>query len=173
MTGTTPLPSSSNDAFTDTPTDSPSAAQGASDTDAAARGTTVITDSVVAKIAGLAAREAPGVHNLGGSAARVLGAIRDALSSTDHSQGVSVDVGDGRVSVDLIIVAEYPAALPQVAEDARTAVIQALETLVGLTVTGVNVTINDVHFPDETEGADGTDDTDDDETALTDENRAQ
>jgi uncharacterized alkaline shock family protein YloU len=105
------------------------------------RGTTVINDSVVAKIAG--------VHALGGGAARALGAIREALSSTDNSQGVSIDVNDGRVSVELTIVAEYPVALQQVAEAARTAVIEAIETLVGLEVTEVNVTINDVHLPAE------------------------
>lgn len=156
MTGTSPHPVS--------PTDS--TADPAADPATATRGTTVITDSVVAKIAGLAARDVPGVHTLGGGAARVLGAIREALSSTDHSQGVSVDVGDGQVSVDLTIVAAYPAALPQVAAEARTAVIEALETLVGLRVTGVNVTINDVYFPEET--AD-----DADEVTITDENRAQ
>lgn len=112
-----------------------------------ARGTTVINDTVVAKIAGLAVRDVPGVHALGGGAARALGAIREALSSADNSQGVSVDVADGRVTVDLTIVAGYPVPLQQLAEAARTAVIEALETLVGLDVTEVNVTINDVHLP--------------------------
>jgi uncharacterized alkaline shock family protein YloU len=113
------------------------------------RGTTVINNSVVAKIAGLALRDVPGVHALGGGAARALGAIREALSSTDYSQGVSVQVGDSDVSVELSIVAEYPMPLQQVAEHARDAVIAAIETLVGLDVTEVNVTINDIHLPDE------------------------
>jgi hypothetical protein len=65
------------------------------------RGATVINNSVVEKIAGLAVRQVPGVHALGGSAARALGAIREALSSTDHSQGVSVQVSEGEVSVQL------------------------------------------------------------------------
>jgi len=113
------------------------------------RGTTVINDSVVAKIAGLALREVTGVHAVGGGAARALGAIREAISSTDHSQGVSVTVSGQLVAVELSIVAEYPLPLQQVADDARSAIIDAIETLVGLEVTEVNVTINDVHLPDE------------------------
>ena len=116
------------------------------------RGTTVINDSVVAKIAGLALREVTGVHAVGGGAARALGAIRDAISSTDHGQGVSVEVDENQVAVALSIVAGYPVPLQQVAEDARTAIIEAIETLVGLQVTEVNVTINDVHLPDEADG---------------------
>ena len=115
------------------------------------RGKTVINDSVVAKIAGLALREVAGVHALGGGAARALGAIRDAIKNTDHTQGVSVEVGEGLVAVDVTLVAAYPAPLQQVAEDARTAIIEAIENLVGLHVTEVNVTITDVHLPTETD----------------------
>jgi len=128
-------------------------AVGADSTPDTARGTTVINDAVVAKIAGLAVRGVPGVHALGGGAARALGAIREALSSTDHSQGVSIDVAEGQVSVELSIVAGYPVALHEVADAARTAVIEAIETLAGMPVTEVNVTINDVHLPDETDEA--------------------
>jgi uncharacterized alkaline shock family protein YloU len=117
------------------------------------RGTTVINDAVVAKIAGLALREVPGVHAVGGGAARALGAIREALSSTDHSQGVSVTVSGSQVTVELSMVAEYPVPLQQVADDARTAIIEAIQTLVGLEVSEVNVTINDVHLPDDTDEA--------------------
>ena len=116
------------------------------------RGTTVISDVVVAKIAGLALRDVAGIHAVGGGAARAFGAIRDAISSTDHGQGVSVEVDENQVAVALSIVAGYPVPLQQVAEDARTAIIEAIETLVGLQVTEVNVTINDVHLPDEADG---------------------
>lgn len=110
-------------------------------------GTTTIEDGVVAKIAGIAAREVRGVYALGGGAARALGAIRDALNSTDLTQGVGVEVGETQVAVDLTIVAEYPMPLQKVADDVRSAVYGAMENLVGMEVTEVNVTINDVHIP--------------------------
>jgi uncharacterized alkaline shock family protein YloU len=109
-------------------------------------GTTVITDGVIAKIAGIAAREVSGVHALGGGAARALGAIRDVISGTDLSQGVSITVTESQVAVDITLVADYPFPLHAVAAEVRAAVIAAIESLVGLQVTEVNVTIKDVHL---------------------------
>lgn len=113
----------------------------------ATTGKTVINDSVVAKVAGIAAREVSGVHALGGGAARALGAIREAMNNTDVSQGISVEVGETQVAVDVTIVAEYPVQLQQVADDIRSNIIRAIEDLVGLEVTEVNVTIVDIHLP--------------------------
>jgi uncharacterized alkaline shock family protein YloU len=110
-------------------------------------GKTVISDAVVAKVAGIAAREVPGVHALGGGAARALGALRDAMNATDLGQGISVEVGEKQVAADVTIVAEYPVALQKVAADVRAAIVQAIERIVGLEVTEVNVTINDVYVP--------------------------
>ncbi|TFD87823.1 Asp23/Gls24 family envelope stress response protein [Cryobacterium serini] len=110
-------------------------------------GKTVINDGVVAKVAGMAVREVSGVHALGGGAARALGAIREAMNNTDVSQGISVEVGETQVAVDVTIVAEYPVQLQQVADDIRSSVIRAIEDLVGLEVTEVNVTIVDIHLP--------------------------
>nr|WP_051109646.1 Asp23/Gls24 family envelope stress response protein [Promicromonospora sukumoe] len=110
-------------------------------------GRTTIENPVVAKIAGIAAREVAGVYALGGGAARVVGTIRDALNSTDLTQGVSVEVGEKQVAVDVTIVAEYPAALQTVAADVRTAIYRAMRDLVGMEVAEVNVTVNDVHLP--------------------------
>lgn len=111
------------------------------------RGRTVINDAVVAKVAGIAASEVSGVYALGGGAARALGAIRDALNTSDAGQGISVEVGETQVAADVTIVAEYPVALQDVAERVRSAVIRVIEDLVGMEVTEVNVNINDVHLP--------------------------
>lgn len=112
-----------------------------------ATGKTTIEDGVVAKIAGIAAREVPGVYALGGGAARVVGAIRDALNTTDLSQGITVEVGETQVAVDVTIVAEYPVALQKVADDVRAAVHSVMVELVGMDVVEINVTIDDVHIP--------------------------
>lgn len=119
-------------------------------------GKTVINDAVVAKIAGIAAREVPGVNSLGGGAARAIGAIREAINNKDLAQGIKVEVGETQVAVDISLVAEYPVSLQTVADDVRESVINAIESYVGMEVKEVNVTINDVHIPsddndDETE----------------------
>lgn len=121
----------------------------------AVAGRTTIEDGVVAKIAGIAARDVPGVYALGGGTARAIGAIRDALNSTDLAQGISVEVGETQVAVDVTIVAEYPAALQKVAGDVRQAIDRAMRDLVGMDVAEVNVTVNDVHIPsDDDRGGD-------------------
>lgn len=112
-----------------------------------AAGKTTIEDSVVAKIAGIAAREVSGVYALGGGGARVVGAIRDALNTTDLTQGISVEVGETQVAVDVIIVADYPVSLQKVADDVRSAIGRAMVELVGMEVAEVNVTVNDVRIP--------------------------
>ena len=114
-----------------------------------ATGKTVIVDPVVAKIAGIAAREVPGVFALGGGAARMVGAIREAISGADLSQGIKVEVGETQVAVDITIVVEYPQPLQVVAADVRAAVAQAIEQLIGMEVAEINVTVSDVHIPGE------------------------
>lgn len=125
--------------------------------DAAAAGTTgrtVIEDAVVQKVAGIAARQVPGVFGLGGGAARAIGAVRDAIGQRDHGQGIRVEVGERQVAADVVIVAEYPVPLQPLADDVRTAVAGALEQIVGMAVVEVNVTVQDVHMPDvDTDGA--------------------
>ena len=116
-------------------------------------GKTVIVDSVVAKVAGMAAREVPGVHALGGGAARMLGTLREAVGAKDLAQGVQVEVGETEVAAELSIVVDYPEPLQRVADEVRFAVAQAITELVGMQVARIDVTVVDVFVP-------GDDDTD-------------
>jgi uncharacterized alkaline shock family protein YloU len=138
---------------TATPASAGSTAAPTSTTAVTQGGRTVINDGVIAKIAGIATREVSGVFALGGGAARALGAFRDAINQTDLTQGVNVEVGERQVAVDITIVAEYPQPLQTVADEVRANVYRAIGTLVGMEVTEVNVTINDVHIPGEDDTA--------------------
>ncbi|WP_345187340.1 Asp23/Gls24 family envelope stress response protein [Microbacterium panaciterrae] len=122
--------------------------------DGSSAGRTTIAEGVVAKVAGIAAREVSGVHALGGGGARALGVIRDAVNATDLTQGVKVEVGETQAAVDITIVVDYPAPIREVAENVRAAVTDAITRLVGLQVVEVNVDVNDVHLPSD----DGDDD---------------
>ncbi|GAA4267816.1 Asp23/Gls24 family envelope stress response protein [Frondihabitans peucedani] len=119
-----------------------------------AEGTNTIAEGVVEKVAGIAAREVPGVHDLGGGAARAIGAIRNAINQQDRGQGIKVEVGEKQVAADIVIVAEYPVALQKLADSVRAAVTDAISTVVGMEVTEVNVTISDVHIPSDDNDAD-------------------
>ena len=82
-------------------------------------GKNTIADGVVEKVAGIAARQVAGVHDLGGGAARAIGAIRNAINAQDRGQGISVEVGEKQVAADITVVAEYPVALQKLADSCR------------------------------------------------------
>ncbi|MFI5716129.1 Asp23/Gls24 family envelope stress response protein [Nocardia sp. NPDC051750] len=113
------------------------------------QGTTTIADVVVEKVAGLAAREVQGVHDLGGNTARALGALRERIpgASASTGQGVTVEVGETQAAVDLQIVVEYGVAIAEVARVVRRNVITAIEQMTGLEVVEVNINVNDVYIP--------------------------
>lgn len=124
---------------------------------ASSQGATHIAEPVVAKIAGLAARDVHGIHRLGGGAGRALGALRERIpgASTNVSQGVHVEVGEKQAAVDLSVVVEYGVAIADLAAAARRNVITALERMTGLEVVEVNISVTDVHLPSEDDDNDG------------------
>ncbi len=117
------------------------------------QGTTTIADAVVQKIAGLAAREVRGVHNLGGGASRAFGAFRDRIpgASASVGQGVSVEVGETQTAVDLELVVEYGVSIAELARAVRRNVITAIEQMTGLEVVEVNINVNDVFIEEDEE----------------------
>lgn len=112
------------------------------------RGATTIADSVVAKVAAIAAREVPGVHDLGGAATRAIGAVAGRLPVGDiTSQGVSVEVGEREAAVDLTVVIDYGESIPQVAGRLRENIHRRIEGITGLRVVEVNIRVDDLYFP--------------------------
>jgi uncharacterized alkaline shock family protein YloU len=115
-------------------------------------GRTSIASVVVRKIAGVATREVPGVHELGTGGKRAVGAVRQRIpgsSGPSAAQGVSVEVGEREAAVDLDVVVEFGASMVRVADAIRTNVIRSVERLTGLSVVEVNVTFDDVYVPQE------------------------
>lgn len=116
-------------------------------------GRTVIAEAAVAKLAGIAARAVPGVYSLGSVPSRALGAIRDAVGSSDHAAGVRAEVGETQVAVDISLVASYGTPLHSLADQVRASVYRAVEELVGLQVIEVNVEVTDVYVAPPTKSA--------------------
>lgn len=115
------------------------------------RGGTKIEDSVVSKIAGIAAQEVEGVR-MGGGTSQAIGGLLSSVTggssgSGGHSRGVSVEVGEVEAAVDATLTVEYGKSIPQVAEAVRRNIINRVENLVGLRVTEVNIDVSDVFFP--------------------------
>ena len=120
------------------------------------QGRTSIADSVVEKIAGIAAREISGVYDLGGGAARAFGAVRERIPGQAQpgvSRGVKGEVGEVQAAIDLNVVVEYGVAIADLASSIRRNVINAVERMTGLQVTEVNVSIDDIHLPSDDDTA--------------------
>jgi uncharacterized alkaline shock family protein YloU len=111
------------------------------------RGTTTISNAVVAQIAGTAAQEADGVQ-LGSPTARAVGGVLDSVTGgTGNARGVTVEVGETEAAIDLSVVVEYGRSIPKVSEAVRANVIRRVENLAGLKVSEVNISVNDVLLP--------------------------
>ena len=129
-----------------------------SDGGAEGRGATNISDAVVSKIAGVAAQEVEKVQMGGGTAAAVGGFLTsmtgavtggNSTGGAGLTSGVSVEVGQEEAAVELTVAVEYGVSIPQTTQAIRDNVINRVENLTGLRVTEVNITVNDVQFPEE------------------------
>lgn len=111
-------------------------------------GKTTISDAVVAKIAGMAAREVRGVHEVGGAAERVIGGVVSRITGgTGAAAGVSVQVGQEEAAVDLSLIIDYGNPIPEVTNQVRQNIVNQVESLTGLRVKEVNITVNDIWLP--------------------------
>lgn len=128
------------------------------------KGKTTIADSVVSTIAGIATRETSGVYAMGGGASRALGAVRGRMGSDDLTRGVKVEVGEKQTAIDLTVVVEYGTPIAKAAENIQSGVSDAVESMTGLEVAEVNISVLDVHVPGEDDEND--DDRDSDTSRL-------
>lgn len=113
------------------------------------QGKTTIADTVVSKIAGIATREVSGVHDLGASASRAVGALRERIPGgrTNNAQGVTVEVGERQAAIDIQLVADYGVSIADLSAGIRRNVISAVERMTGLDVTEVNIEVQDIYLP--------------------------
>jgi len=105
-----------------------------------------IADEVVAVIAGLAATEVSGVAAMSGG---VVGGIAEKLGRKNLAKGVKVEVGERETAIDLYIIVEFGARIPDVALRIQEGVEKAVESLTGLKVVEVNIHVQGVHFKGE------------------------
>jgi uncharacterized alkaline shock family protein YloU len=106
-----------------------------------------IANEVVSIIAGLAATEIKGVAGMSGG---IVDGFAELLKKKNLTKGVKVEVGEKQAAVDLFIIIEYGAQIPDTAYMVQENVKRAIESMTGLEVVEVNVHIQGVEFkPDE------------------------
>ena len=115
------------------------------------RGNTRIDEKVVSKIAGITAGEVEGVL-VGGNVVRTaVGLFQDVTGSRGRTQGVSAEVGETEATIDFTVGIEYGNNIPRTVERVRDEVADRIESLTGLQVAEINVTVNDI-VPTESQG---------------------
>ncbi|MBT2229725.1 Asp23/Gls24 family envelope stress response protein [Nonomuraea sp. NEAU-A123] len=115
------------------------------------KGRIKVADEVVEKVTFLAVMEVPGVADLGGDLARAFESVRDriGIGSRRGTQGINAQIQDRQVAVSLTIVVEYGHVVMEVATAVKTNVARSVSRMLGLRVTEVNVTVDDVRLPGE------------------------
>lgn len=104
-----------------------------------------ISDEVVGVIAGLAATEIKGIV---GMSASLVGGITQILTGKKNlSKGVKVEMGENSAVIDLYVVVEYGVKIQDIAVQVQSNVKKAVETMTGLTVSAINVHVQNVLIP--------------------------
>src|SRR5919206_94899 len=112
------------------------------------RGSTIISDTVVTSIAGLAAREVEGVYMGGGASRTASGMLGSLTGSESKTSGISVEVGRTETAIDLRMGIEYNKNILQTVEEVRRRITDRVQNLTGLRITELNATITDITFPE-------------------------
>ena len=101
-----------------------------------------ISNDVVAVIAGVAVSEVPGVYGMAGGFA---GGITEVLKGKKNlAKGIKVDTSENKAKIDVNIIVEYGARIPDVAFEIQNRVKTAVENMTGLKVEEVNVHVQGV-----------------------------
>lgn len=103
-----------------------------------------ISDEVIAVIAGVAVSEVNGVSGMQG---KFGGGIGEVLSGKKNlAKGIKVETINNQAKIDVNIIVEYGARIPDVAFEIQNRVKKAVESMAGLKVSEVNVHVQGVNI---------------------------
>jgi len=105
-----------------------------------------VTDDVIAIIAGLAAVEVDGVYSMSGG---LTGGIAEVLGIKNLSKGIKVETKEGLVYINIYIIAEFGARIPEVAWNIQEKVKKTVERMTGMRVMEANIHVQSVNIPKE------------------------
>lgn len=110
-------------------------------------GNVSFANDVLAIIAGLAASEVEGVAGMSGGLA---GGIAELLGRKNLAKGIKIAVNDKLIAVDINMIVTYGYKLHEVSRKVQANVVKAIETMTGLGVERVNISVLGIQFARET-----------------------
>ena len=103
-----------------------------------ANGQIQISDEVISIIAGTAAAETEGV-SLPSSAP--VSSVKGFFGKKNQSKGVKVTVEENTALIEIVVVVKFGINIKNACEEVQQKVKNAVETMTGLTVSGVNINV--------------------------------
>lgn len=103
-----------------------------------------IAEEVIAAIAVGAVREVEGISGMMTGMGSSVTDLVNKKSAQKGTRGVRIDMTGDRVSLDLYVMVQYGAAIPEVAENAQKAVMSAVEAMTGCIVGTVNIHVGGI-----------------------------
>jgi len=105
-----------------------------------------ISDDVIAIIAGLAAVEVNGVYSMSGG---LTGGIAEVLGIRNLSKGIRVETRDNKIYINIYIIVDFGARIPEVAWNIQETVKKTVERMTGMRVAEANIHVQSVNIPKE------------------------
>lgn len=109
-------------------------------------GSLKVTDDVIAIIAGLATVEVEGVYSMSGG---LTGGIAEVLGIKNLSKGIKVETKEDNIYINIYIIAEFGARIPEVAWNIQEKVKKTVERMTGKRVMEANIHVQSVNIPKE------------------------
>lgn len=105
-----------------------------------------VTNEVIAIIAGLATVEVDGVYSTSGG---FTGGIAEALGIKNLSKGIKVETKENNIYINIYIIADFGARIPEVAWNIQEKVKKTVERMTGMRVMEANIHVQSVNIPKE------------------------
>ncbi len=99
-------------------------------------------DAVIEKIAGICAREIKGILDLKGNF--ISGLTESFSAGPSPTKGISADINEQDVVLDLKVILEFGASAPEIFEQLKTHIREQLTTMTGLELRELNVRVVNV-----------------------------
>ncbi len=111
--------------------------------DSLKHGNVNIADDVVGVIASIAAAEIEGISALSGT---LSDDVMEMIGKKNMNKGVHVTLNDNVAVVDLTVVVDYGTKIHEVSVQVQENVKTAIESMTGISVSGVNVSVEGIHL---------------------------
>ncbi|MFB4159744.1 Asp23/Gls24 family envelope stress response protein [Geomicrobium sp. JSM 1781026] len=99
-------------------------------------------DEVVKKVTAIATRQTEGILGMSGS---IFQGLTERFGGTENiSKGISAEVGEKQVALDIEVIIEYGKSIPNIYDTVKTNVSDAIHEMTGLEVVEFNMHVEDV-----------------------------